>query len=209
LGTIFISLVYIKQSNLSGKTRVSETNLIMQARQGDEAAWSGLVGQHQEAVFRLAYLFLGDADEAQDVAQEAFIRAFYALDRFDLNRPLRPWLLRITSNLARNKRRAIGRYLAAVSRWLQQETDSVGPTPQEAHLQQWQTKTLWQAIRRLPLTDQEIIYLRYFLELSVTETAETVGVAPGTVKSRLHRALNRLRAVVTEEFPALREERVG
>ena len=188
---------------------MSEANLIEQARQGDEVAWSGLVRQHQEAVFRLAYLLLDDADEAQDVAQETFIRAYYALDRFDLTRPLRPWLLRITSNLARNKRRSIGRYLAAVTRWLQHETDSGGPTPQEAHLQQWETQTLWRAIRQLRLTDQEIIYLRYFLELSVTETAEAVGVAPGTVKSRLHRALNRLRAVVTEEFPALQEERVS
>ena len=65
------------------------------------AAWTTLVGQQQEAVFRLAYLLLGDADEAQDVAQEAFIRAFRALHRFDPARPLRPWLLSITANLVR------------------------------------------------------------------------------------------------------------
>jgi RNA polymerase sigma-70 factor (ECF subfamily) len=88
---------------------VSELNLVNQARQGDEAAWSTLVAQHQEGVFRLAYLLLSDADEAKDVAQEAFIRAFRSLDRFDPTRPMRPWLLQITANLARNRRRAIGR----------------------------------------------------------------------------------------------------
>jgi RNA polymerase sigma-70 factor, ECF subfamily len=69
---------------------VSEASLILQARQGDGTVWEKLVAQHQEAVFRLAYLLLGDADEAEDVAQETFIRAYRALDRFDVQRPLRP-----------------------------------------------------------------------------------------------------------------------
>lgn len=187
---------------------MNETRLIEQAQQGDETAWATLVGQHQEAVFRLAYLLLGDADEAQDVAQEAFIRAFYALERFDPTRPLRPWLLRIVTNLARNKRRAIGRYLAALGRWFQQEAAFSGPQPAEVHRQRADAQMLWQAVQRLRLSDQEIIYMRYFLELSVAETAEAAGLAPGTVKSRLHRALDRLRRVIAEEFPALQEERM-
>jgi RNA polymerase sigma-70 factor (ECF subfamily) len=187
---------------------VSESNLIEQARRGDETAWTTLVRQHQEAVFRLAYLLLGDPDDAQDVAQEAFIRAFYALNRFDNTRPLRPWLLRITVNLVHNKRRALGRYVAALGRWFQREPDRMGPSPHDEHLQQWEAQTLWQAVRQLSLTDQEIIYLRYFLELSVAETAEAAEIAPGTVKSRLHRALERLRKVIAAEFPALQEERV-
>lgn len=166
-----------------------------------------LVDHHQQAIFRLAYLLLGDADEAEDVAQEAFIRAFYALDLFDLARPLRPWLYRITINLAHNRRRSVGRYLAALGRWFQQESEPVGPTPQEQQLQQWEAQTLWQAVRHLNQADQEIVYLRYFLELSVAETAEIMNIAPGTVKSRLHRVLNRLREVVSKEFPALKEER--
>lgn len=188
---------------------MSEANLINQARQGDEAAWLQLINQHQEAVFRLAYLLLSDADEAQDAAQEVFIRAFRSLDRFDAQRPLRPWLLRITTNLARNRLRAVGRYLAALNRWWREEPEAVEPNPQDKQARQDEARTLWQAVRRLNRADQEIIYLRYFLELSVAETAEAIEVAPGTIKSRLHRALNRLRAVVTEEFPMLQEERVG
>jgi len=169
--------------------------------------------EHQQAVFRLAYLLLGDADEAEDVAQETFIRAYRALERFDASRPLRPWLLRIASNLASNQRRSIGRYFGALQRLVLYDPEArarargeppadalgaPGPTPEDAH-------SLWQAVRRLNPTDQEIIYLRYFLDLSEAEAATALEVAKGTVKSRTHRALSRLRAVVEREFPALRE----
>jgi RNA polymerase sigma-70 factor (ECF subfamily) len=117
--------------------------------------------------------------------------------------------LRITANVARNQRRALGRYWAAISRWLPWEAGPVEPNPHEEHIRQHEAQTLWQAVRRLARTDQEIIYLRYFLELSVTETAEAVDIAPGTVKSRLHRALSRLRQVIAEEFPALQQEQIG
>lgn len=211
--------VYLNQENLSGTRHVSSTapasgqtlqeaHLIEQARQGDEIAWATLVTHHQDAVFRLAFLLLGDADDAQDVAQDALIRAFYALDSFDTSRPLRPWLLRITSNLVSNKRRSIGRYLAAVGRWFQKETaTSTEPDFQDSPIQQWEAQTVWQAVQRLSRLDQEIIYLRFFLELSVAETADAAGIAPGTVKSRLHRALNRLRQVIAQEFPDLQTER--
>lgn len=187
---------------------MSEANLIDQARQGSEAAWLALVEQHQQPVFRLAYLLLTDADEAKDVAQDTFIRAFQALHGFDSARPLRPWLLRIATNLARNRQRSVGRYLAALRRWFKAEPEPVAPDPGQTHQQQQEAHLVWQAVRRLSQTDQEIIYLRYFLELSVAESAEAAGIAPGTVKSRLHRALDRLRNIVNKEFPALSQERV-
>jgi len=189
---------------------VTDPDLIELARQGDDMAWTSLVGQHQEAIFRLAYLLLGEAGAAQDVAQDTFIRAFRALDRFDQERALRPWLLQIAANLARNRRRSRGRYWAALQRWwrTEPEPDPVGTNPGDEQQRQWEAHRLWQAVRRLSQTDQEIIYLRYFLELPVAETAEAINVAPGTVKSRLHRALQRLRRVIEQEFPALREERL-
>lgn len=187
---------------------MSEANLINQARQGREPAWLKLVEQHQQAVFRLAYLLLADTDEAHDIAQDTFIRAFHALHGFDSSRPLRPWLLRIAANLARNRQRSVGRYLAALRRWFQAEPEQVAPSPGQTHQQQQEARLVWQAVRRLSQTDQEIIYLRYFLELSVAETAEAAGIAPGTVKSRLHRALGRLRDTVNKEFPALSREQV-
>jgi RNA polymerase sigma-70 factor (ECF subfamily) len=186
---------------------VSELDLITHARQGDEAAWQALIGAHQQPIFRLAYLLLGDADAAADVAQEAFIRAFRALPRFDTARPLRPWLLRITANLAHNHRRGVQRYLAALRRLGQATGEPVAALGERSGAQ-WEAHTLWQAVRQLNHTDQEVVYLRYFLDLSEAEMAAALDVAPGTVKSRLHRALARLRAVVEQEFPALREERL-
>lgn len=182
-----------------------EPDILGRARHGDEAAWAMLVAEHQQAVFRLAYLLLGDADEAEDAAQEAFIRAFRALATFDAARPARPWLLRIVANVAYNRQRSLRRYLAALTRaW---QGDAVQGAPGERSAAQWEATTLWQAVQRLSRRDQEIIYLRYFLDLSEAEAAAALNIAPGTVKSRLSRGVARLRRIVDTDFPALREER--
>jgi RNA polymerase sigma-70 factor (ECF subfamily) len=184
---------------------VSESELITRARQKDEAAWETLVKQHQEKAFRLAYLLMGDADEAEDIVQEAFIRALGNMERFDTTRPFRPWLLSITANLARNRHRTIARYLAALSRLLRAEPAPASNTGEASSVQECEAQILWQAVRRLSTNDQEIIYLRYFLDLSEAEMAATLNIAPGTVKSRLHRALKRLRVDMKnagEDWPA-------
>jgi RNA polymerase sigma-70 factor (ECF subfamily) len=171
---------------------------------GDAQTWETLVREHQEAVFRLAYLMLGDADDAADVAQDTFIRAYRSMDRFDPTRPMRPWLMRITANLARNRRRSLGRYFAALRRALANE-----PMPMTVHehsIKSIDAQALWQAVRRLSALDQEVIYLRYFLDMPEGEMAAALDVAQGTIKSRLSRALGRLRAVVQRDFPGLREE---
>jgi RNA polymerase sigma factor (sigma-70 family) len=182
---------------------VSDERLILQARAGDDAAWEALVRTHQEPIFRLVYLLLGDADEAADVAQETFIRAHRALDSFDVSRPLRPWLLRIAANQARNGRRSLRRSLAALQR-------AFAFAPTSTSLDEsagWEGQTLWAAVRRLSHTDQEIIYLRYFLDYGEADAARALAVPQGTVKSRTSRALARLRAVIDREFPSLRAER--
>ena len=185
---------------------MNEADLIRRARQGDDTAWEILVREHQQAIFRLVYLLLGDAAEAEDVAQEAFIRAFRALDGFDQTRPLRPWLLRIAANLAHNQRRSVGRYLQALTRMVRLSPEPVAFIGERSG-EKWEAETLWQAVKRLSPADQEVIYLRYFLDLSEAETAAALDVAPGTVKSRLSRALGRLRGVVDQDFPDLREGR--
>ena len=95
---------------------MDETTLIQRAINGEAAAWEPLMLAHQEPVFRFAYLFLGDADDAEDITQETFLRAYHNLKRFDPTRPLRPWLLSIAANLAKNRHRTAARYLAALTR---------------------------------------------------------------------------------------------
>src|SRR5512133_885580 len=155
-------------NDLSGEARLDEPTLIRHAINGDMTAWESLMMLHQESVFRLAYLLLGDPDEADDTAQESFLRAWKYLKRFDATRPLRPWLLSITANLARNRRRSAGRYIAALMRAFREEPASV--PVEEKSLQDLEANELWQAVRNLSRTDQQIIYLRYFLDLSVTES---------------------------------------
>ena len=187
---------------------MDESTLIRHAANGDAAAWEPLVLAHQEAVFRLSYLLLGDPDDAEDIAQETFLRAWNHLKRFDTTRPLRPWLLSIASNLASNRRRSAGRYLSALTRAFRNE-----PVPstsiEEKSTRHMEASQLWKAVQNLSVPDQQIVYLRYFLDLSVAETAEVLKIAEGTVKSRLSRALERLRGIIQHDFPVLAEPREG
>lgn len=175
-----------------------EQDWIEAARRGDAGAWTQLVELHQQAIFRLAYLLLGDPDDAEDVAQETFLRAYHALAGFDPSRPLRPWLMRITTNLCHNWRRGVARYRTALQHILQREA-APGSTIQQAE-QGLEAEILWKAVQQLRLEDQRLIYLRFFLDCSETETAEVLGVAQGTVKSRQHRALARLRSVLEKDY---------
>ena len=187
---------------------MDESTLIRHAANGDAAAWEPLVLAHQEAVFRLCYLLLGDPDDAEDIAQETFLRAWNYLQRFDTARPLRPWLLSIASNLASNRRRSAGRYLSALTRAFRNEPVS-SASIEEKSAQHLEAGQLWKAVQTLSVPDQQIVYLRYFLELSVAETAEVLNIAEGTVKSRLNRALDRLRGIIQHDFPVLADRREG
>ena len=186
---------------------MDESTLVRHAANGDEAAWEPLVQAHQEAVFRLSYLLLGDPDDAKDVAQETFLRAWKHLKRFDAARPLRPWLLSIASNLASNRRRSAGRYFAALTRVFQEKPAPT--TIEEKSAQRMEAHDLWKAVQTLNTSDQQIVYLRYFLDLSVAETSQVLQVAEGTVKSRLSRALDKLRNVIEQDFPVLADRHEG
>ena len=184
---------------------MDESTLIRHAANGDASAWEPLVQTHQQAVFRLAYLLLGDPDDAEDIAQETFLRAWNHLKSFDQTRPLKPWLLSITANLARNRRRSAGRYLAALTRAFRDEP--VPASVEDKNTQYMEANDLWKAVQNLREPDQQVVYLRYFMDLSVAETANVLQVAEGTVKSRLSRALEKLRAIIKQEFPVFAERR--
>jgi len=187
----------------SGEIRLNDARLIDRARHGDQAAWLDLVSQHQEGVFRFAYLKLGDPAEAQDVAQETFIRAYKHLNGFDAERPLRPWLLTICANLARNQQRSTGRYWRALRRWLEERSFERQLGPKDLGQAARLADRLWRVIGAMAGVDQDVLYYRYFLGLSVSEAAQVLGVAEGTVKSRQHRALERLRQAIETTDSAL------
>jgi len=180
---------------------LDETELVERARDGDAAAFATLVRGHQEIAFRTAYLITGNAADAEDAAQEGFIKARRALGRFRAGEPLRPWLLAIVANEARNRRRSAGRRAALALRAAGEARPSgeAAPSPEAALLAGERRAALLDAIARLREDDRTVIGSRYLLELSEAETAAALGVRAGTVKSRLSRALERLRAELGED----------
>jgi RNA polymerase sigma factor (sigma-70 family) len=171
-----------------------EPRLVERARQGDAGAYGLLVRQYQDVVVRVAYLVTGDAAEAEDVAQDAFIKAYYALPRFHPASPFRPWLFQIVANEARNRRRSAGRRAHLAMRAADESSvPESEPSPEAVALADEQRRGLLDAVNQLRDEDRQAIAYRYFLDLSEGEMADALGCARGTVKSRLSRALGRLR----------------
>ena len=162
------------------------------ARRGDPEAYAALVAAHQEMAFRVAYLVLGDAAEAEDATQEAFVRAYGALNRFREGEPFRPWLLRIATNAARNRRRSAGRRAGLQLRAEAAAPREAASSAEAAVLAAERRRELVEAVNALPPDDRLVIGARYFLDLSEAEIAALAGVPRGTVKSRLSRARARL-----------------
>jgi RNA polymerase sigma factor (sigma-70 family) len=169
-----------------------ERELVLRAQRGDPRAYEELVRPHQEIAFRVAYVITRNAADAEDAVQDALTKAWRALGRFRAGEPMRPWLLRIAANEARNRRRSSGRR----ERLALRAADSSGeaaPSPEEAALTRADRARLLAALDELPMEAREVLACRYLLDLSEDETAAALDIARGTVKSRTARALDRLR----------------
>ncbi len=172
---------------------LEDAELIERAREGEVMAYEELVRRYQDVAVRTAHVISPDGD-AEDAAQEAFVKAHAALGRFRAGSPFRPWLLRIVANEARNRRRSAGRRAGLALRAAEDRPlDDAAPSPESAVLASERRATLVAALNALRDDDREVIAARYLLELSEAETAEALGIPRGTVKSRLSRALDRLR----------------
>jgi RNA polymerase sigma-70 factor (ECF subfamily) len=181
-----------------GSRPLEEQDLIEDARRGDVAAYEELVRRHQGLAIRAAYVVAGSA-EAEDAVQEAFVKAYRALPRFRPGAPFRPWLLRIVTNEARNRVRSAKRREALALR-AAAVPGGAAPSPEAAVVEDEDRRALLASFERLPAGDREIIAYRFFLDLSEAEMAAVLDVPPGTVKSRLSRAMTRLRTeMITDE----------
>jgi RNA polymerase sigma factor (sigma-70 family) len=181
---------------------LEERARIERAQAGDAGAYELLVRSYQDIAFRTAYLITGTAAEADDAAQEAFIKAWYALGHFRPDAPFRPWLLRIVANEARNRRTAAGRRVNLTLRVRERDPNGdAAPSPETVALRAEQREVLLAAMNRLRAEDRLVIAYRYFFDLSEAEMATALDCARGTVKSRLSRALGRLRDVLRTTDP--------
>ena len=172
-----------------------EAELISRAKRGDRGAYETLVRQYDRLAFRTAYLLTGDAGDAEDAAQSAFMKAYLNLARFRADASFRPWLLRIVANEAHNRRRSrMRQHLHEVGDERVGEQPELEPDADLRLMAKERSAWLMAHINALGESDRAVIHCRYTLDLTENEMADVLGCARGTVKSRLSRALGRLRA---------------
>ena len=163
----------------------------------DPTSFDARVRATVPSALRLATVVLGTRDGADDVVQIAMERAWSAFERYDPDRPFRPWFLRIVANTARNDRRQRGRRAALRVRAEHQRRDVQASAEDDVLIVLDRTRVL-AALNHLDVDDRTVIALRYFEQLAEAEMAEVLDCAPGTVKSRLSRARLRLRQHLEE-----------
>lgn len=171
-------------------SRRRERRLVRAARDGSGDAVAQLYAAHWRRAHRAAYLVVHDAAAAEDIAQDAFLAAIDALDRFDRRRPFAPWLHRIVVNRSLDwaRREALRR-----GQLDERELGPAGAAGPEIG------GALMDALRELPPEQRAVVVLRHLLEYTPGEIAAMLEVPRGTVNSRLRRALDRLRAVLEAE----------
>ena len=181
----------------------ADTEIVARVRAGDRDAYAHLVSRHAPMAIRTAAL-LGAGADAEDVVQDAFVKAYAALDRLRPGAPFRPWFLRIVTNETRNLHRSGGRRSAREQRafartepLLRQRPDD----PAEAALADERHDALVRGLATLSGPHREVVTCRYLLDLDEAETAQVLGWPRGTVKSRLHRALRQLQSALQEHRP--------
>lgn len=177
-----------------------ERELVRRALTRDDDAFAALVRAHQRIVYNIAYRMVGQRETAFDLAQETFLRAFKALDRFDQHRPFGPWLYRIATNLSINWIKRARLPTVSIERPVQYGGDvaplDIPDTCQEPayrFAQAEQQAQLREAILGLPPDYRVVIELRHFQDLTYDEMAKALDVPLGTVKARLFRARRMLR----------------
>jgi len=175
---------------------IDDAEAIARSRDGDLDAYAVLVARYTSRAHRAAYL-LGAGEDADDVVQDAFVKAFRHLSRFRAGEPFGPWLLRIVANETKNLIRSRRRRDALVMRLSALETEvPAADSPADEVLAGERRVRLLAAISGLPDSERQVLVCRFFLDLSETETAQVLRWPVGSVKSRTWRALNRLRGLI-------------
>jgi RNA polymerase sigma-70 factor (ECF subfamily) len=177
-----------------------EEDLVVRHRYGDPEAFAEVYARFSELVFNLSWRLSGDREEAADLTQEVFVRVYRHLGRFQGRSSLETWIYRVTVNHCRSRlgRRSWGWWRGRAAEERVQETADWRRNPEEKALAAAEERRLVGALRRLPSPFREVVVLRDVEELSYQEIAEVLGVRLGTVRSRLARGRQRLRAMLEE-----------
>lgn len=181
-----------------------DLEIVRQAQKGDSRAYEELVLRHQKRAFNVAYRILGDYDEALDITQDAFIKAYHSLPGFRMESRFVRWLLTITVNLcrnrlkywkrrARNRTRSIDEPVETEDSSMQREVSDPSPSVLDIVGSRQTGEIIKEELLHLDEDHRTVLVLREIEGLSYEEMAELLGVAAGTVKSRLHRGRSELK----------------
>ena len=208
MGLRFVADSVMKDAGTLGWADVGnrEAALIGRCAAGDQSACAELVSGHERMVFQLAFHLMGDRDEALDLSQDVFFSVFRTIHNFRGQSALKTWIYRIVINQARNRQRwwrrrhkgeqvSLDQHVAAHGDLRQPGDDS---SPDRAFARKQLAERLWAALDRLPFDQRTVIVLREIDGLSYDDIAFSLGVAVGTVKSRLTRARQTLRRQLQE-----------
>ena len=178
-------------------TVLDDDVLVARARTGDRAAFGALVERHQQAALRVAAVICGSTEEANDIVQDGMVNAYRGLDSYRGRSPVRSWMLRVVANQAKNHVRGRVRRIRRDDRHASRELRVSAGAEMEA-FDRIEREQLAAALGRLRDDDRAVLGCRFVADLSEAETADVLGIAVGTVKSRTSRALGRLRSELGE-----------
>ena len=188
------------------KETFNEKAALIAARNGDRAAFGKLVTAYQRRAYAIAYSYVKNRDDALELSQEAFVRAYKAIATFDTKMPFYPWLYRIIKNTCLNQiKRKKRRGESSLDAMMESGYDAVDRArgPNEASELDELKQAIQRAMERLTPDQQEILRLRHFLELSYAEISDCLEIPQGTVMSRLHAARKNLKTALEEKVALL------
>ncbi len=190
---------------------INETNLVERAKHRDTAAFSALVKRYQERMLRVAYSFLGNREDARDIAQEAFVKAYESLPGFRGGSLFSTWLHRILVNLCKDylRKKSVRQNLFFVPRESEEEEETRredrGPSPPvgalDSVLGQEVGAAIREALETLPLQQRSAFTLRYLDGMSLAEIADTLGVSEGAVKAHVWQAAQKMQKKLAAFVP--------
>ena len=179
-----------------------DTDLIARAAGGDAAAFQALVERHRSMVYRVAYQFAGNHHDAEDIAQEVFLKVYRSLDRFRQDAQLSSWMYRIVMNACiDHKRRQSPAGAAPFGEEAEHKmlnTPEETPGPEARAYAGELGAALERAVASLPNGQRIVFVMRHHQGMKLCEIAEALGLAEGTVKRQLHAAVHRLRQVLSQ-----------
>ena len=170
------------------ETSFMEAECIQQVLDGNEDAFTDIVEHFQSPVYHLCYRMLGTPQEAEDAAQESFIRAYRYIHRYDPKRPFATWLLSIAAHYCIDQQRKRHLFSVDLDEIIEFGITDDSPTPEHVVANEEQNELIQEKLAALPTKDRMILILRYWYEFSEEEISSALDITKSAVKSRLHRA---------------------